>query len=103
MLTDAFERTRDPSHNQSYNVDGWITLIERAGLVVERREVVGKHLDFADWTARQDCDEACLAELEQQMAEAPEGMRRWLEPEYDGERLAAFTNRHLVVLAHKPA
>ena len=103
VLTDAFERTRDPSHNQSYNVDGWITLIERAGLVVERREVVGKHLDFADWTARQDCDEACLAELEQQMAEAPEGMRRWLEPEYDGERLAAFTNRHLVVLAHKPA
>jgi ubiquinone/menaquinone biosynthesis C-methylase UbiE len=102
VLTDAFERLRDPSHNQAFSVEGWQTLIERAGLEVERAEVVDKPHDFADWTARQDCDETCIASLTQLMADAPEGMRRWLEPTYDGERLVSFRNRHLVLLARKP-
>jgi ubiquinone/menaquinone biosynthesis C-methylase UbiE len=102
VLTDAFERLRDPSHNQAYNAEGWKTLIERAGLVVERSELVDKRHDFAEWTLRQGCDEETVARLDQLMADAPEGMRRWLEPEYNGERLVAFRNRHLVVLARKP-
>jgi hypothetical protein len=36
------------------------------------------------------------------MDEAPEGMRRWLEPGYEGERLVSFRNRHVVLLARKP-
>lgn len=102
VLTDTFERLRDPSHNQAFSVEGWRTLIERAGLVVERAELVDKVHDFAEWTARQDCTEACVAELTELMTDAPEGMRRWLEPAWNGERLVAFRNRHLVVLARKP-
>lgn len=98
---DVFERTRDSSHNQAYNEKGWMTLIERAELVVERSTLVDKRHDFGDWTARQNSDEATVAELTRQMAEAPDGMRRWLEPEYEGERIVAFRNRHLVVLATK--
>ncbi|MHB1018253.1 MAG: class I SAM-dependent methyltransferase [Coriobacteriia bacterium] len=101
VLTDFFERTRDSSHNQAYNEAGWKTLIERAELTVERSQLVDKRHDFAEWTARQGCDDATVAELTQQMGEAPEGMRRWLAPEHDGERLVAFINRHLVVLATK--
>lgn len=103
VLTNVFERTRDESHNQAYSVDGWATLIERAGLAVEHTEIVDKQHDFAEWTGRQDCDEACLAELRQQMAEAPSGMRRWLEPVYDNHELVSFRNRHLIVLARKLA
>jgi ubiquinone/menaquinone biosynthesis C-methylase UbiE len=102
VLTDVFERTRDRSHNQAYSAEGWATLIERAGLVVEHSELVDKHHDFAEWTSRQDCDEATLASLHEQMDEAPEGMRRWLEPGYEGERLVSFRNRHVVLLARKP-
>lgn len=102
VLVDAFERLRDPSHNQAFNVEAWQTLIERAGLVVERAELIDKAHDFAEWTTRQDCSEACVAELVQLMADAPEGMRRWYAPVYDGERLVSFRNRHLVVLARKP-
>lgn len=101
VLTDVFERTRDSSHNQAYNEVGWKTLIERADLVVERLEIVDKRHDFAEWTARQGCSEATVMELTRQMDEAPEGMRRWLAPEYDGEKLVAFNNRHVVVLATK--
>lgn len=102
VLTDVFERTRDASHNQSFSIDGWVTLLSRAGLAVEHTEIVDKHHDFAEWTARQDCTEACVEELCQQMAEAPSGMRRWLEPVYENHRLAAFRNRHLVLLARRP-
>lgn len=102
VLTDAFERTRDASHNQAYNPEAWMTLIGRAGLEVAGWELVDKAHDFEEWTLRQDCDPATVAELERMMAEAPEGMRRWLEPSYEGTRLLAFRNRHLVVLARKP-
>lgn len=101
VLTDAFERTRDPSHNQAYNFVGWQTLISRAGLEVVHAELVDKRHSFAEWTARQDCSAETVAELEQIMAEAPEGMRRWLQPVYEDERLVAFRNRHTVVLARK--
>lgn len=102
VLTDVFERTRDASHNRSYSIDGWVTLIARAGLAVEHTEIVDKHHDFAEWTARQDCSQACIEELCQQMAEAPSGMRRWLEPVYEDHALVGFRNRHLVLLARKP-
>lgn len=101
VLTDAFERTRDASHNQAYNAEGWLTLIRRAGFQVEQWELVDKRHDFDEWTTRQDCDDATVGELEQMMAEAPGGMRRWLEPAYEGSRLLAFRNRHMVVLARK--
>lgn len=101
VLVDVFERTRDSSHNQAYNERGWETLIERAELVIERSQLVDKRHDFGDWTARQSCSEATVVELTRQMAEAPGGMRRWLEPEYEGERIVAFRSRHLVVLATK--
>lgn len=103
VLTDVFERTRDRTHSQAYNVDGWVTMIERAGLKVEGMELVDKRHDFAEWTSRQDCDEETLASLCEQMREAPQGMRRWLEPAYEGERLVSFRNRYVVMLARKPA
>jgi hypothetical protein len=102
VLVDAFERLRDPSHNQAFSVEGWITQIERAGLGIDRFELIGKRHDFADWTIRQDCDAETVAELAELMAEAPPAMREWLAPEYDDGRLVAFHNRHLVVLARKP-
>ena len=102
VLVDAFERLRDPSHNQAFSVDGWTTLITRAGLEVERAELIDKRHEFAEWTTRQACDDACVVRLQELMAEAPGGMRDWLVPEYDGERLVAFRNRHLVALARKP-
>lgn len=101
VLVDVFERLRDPSHNQGYSVQGWLELIERAGLTIDRAELFGKVHDFAEWTERQDCGEACVATLRLMMAEAPEGMRTWMTPEPDGAELVTFVNQHVVVLARK--
>ena len=102
VMTDAFERMRDASHHCSYNIDGWVTLVSRAGLSVQHTEIVDKRHDFAEWTSRQGCTKACVEELCQMMAEAPTGMRRWLEPAYENHKLASFRNRHLVLLARRP-
>ena len=102
VLVDAFERLRDPSHNRAFSAEGWITQIERAGLGIDRFELIDKRHDFAEWTMRQDCDAETVAGLAELMAEAPPAMREWLAPEYDDGRLVAFNNRHLVVLARKP-
>jgi len=102
VLIDVFERTRDTTHNQAYSENGWKTLIERADMIVERSKTIDKRHEFAEWTARQGCESAAVAELERQMEEAPMGMRGWLAPEYDGECLLGFRTRHLVVLATKP-
>lgn len=102
VLADRFERTRDVSHNQAYSEQGWLTMIERAGLEVRSAELVDKRHEFAEWTSRQECDAPTVAELELMMAEAPAGMKRWLEPVHEGGHLKEFRNRHLVVLAVKP-
>ena len=101
VLVDAFERLRDPSHHQGYSSEGWSELIERTGLAIERSELFAKVHDFAEWTDRQDCDEGCIAELRQLMADAPEGMRRWMTPEPTGVGFVTFVNQHVVVLARK--
>jgi len=106
VLVDTFERVRDPSHHQAFSVAGWATMIERAGFLVEETEVIDKRHDFAEWTARQDCDGSTIERLGALMTDAPDGMRRWLEPEFETvggtARLVAFRNRHLLVLARKP-
>ncbi|MDZ4655083.1 MAG: class I SAM-dependent methyltransferase [Coriobacteriia bacterium] len=102
VMIDAFERLRDPSHNQSYNAAAWATLAERAGLEVTFTELVDKRHDFTEWTAIQDCPTETVRKLEALMAECPSAMREWSAPEYDDGTLMAFRNRHLVMLARKP-
>ncbi|MDO9555960.1 MAG: class I SAM-dependent methyltransferase [Coriobacteriia bacterium] len=102
VMVDAFERLRDPSHNQSYTAETWAILAGRAGLEVTFTELVDKHHDFAEWTAIQDCSPKTVRELEAIMAECPPAMAEWSAPEYDDGSLVAFRNRHLVMLARKP-
>ncbi len=104
-ILDEFERVRDPSHRRSYSVDGWIAIVERAGLVVERGELFEKRHEFAEWCERQSCSDLAVAELEEIASTAPPQAREWMAAEWSDERpprLLAFSNRHLVLLARKP-
>jgi hypothetical protein len=49
------EKLRDPTHVRSYSEDEWRTLLESAGLEIERVERFRKTHDFDDWLARCDC------------------------------------------------
>lgn len=102
VLVGAFERSRDPRHVQAYNETGWKTLIKRAGMLVERAELVDERHELGGRASDESGGGAATAELKAQMAEGTEGMRRWLAPENDAHAVRSFRHRHLVVLARKP-
>jgi SAM-dependent methyltransferase len=49
------EKLRDPTHVRSYSEGDWRTLLESAGLEIERVERFHKTHDFDDWLARCNC------------------------------------------------
>ena len=104
-IVDEFERVRDPSHRRSYSVEAWTTLVERAGFTVERSGLFEKRHDFATWCERQSCTAETVRRLEEIAASAPPTAGEWMAVEWSQDtpqRLVAFSNRHVVLLARKP-
>lgn len=115
VFVDSFERLRDPSHVRARTVAEWVAAVEAAGLVVERHEVVDRRHDFFEWCARRDCDVETMAALTAHARRLPRMAAEWLSPEWRDDTdpelplasqrraLLGFTNRHVVMLARKPA
>lgn len=115
VFVDSFERLRDPSHVRARSAAEWIAAVEAAGLIVERHEVVEKRHDFFEWCARCDCDVETMAALTAHARRLPRMAAEWLNPEWRDDTdpelplasqrraLLGFTNRHVVMLARKPA
>jgi 2-polyprenyl-3-methyl-5-hydroxy-6-metoxy-1,4-benzoquinol methylase len=103
---EAFEWLRDPSHVHARSVAGWIAIAGDAGLQVEAQALVDKRHDFAEWCAMQACSEEVVAALTELAANMGPAATEWMEPAWEhgahGRTLKEFTNRHLVMLAHKP-
>ena len=104
---ESFERLRDPSHIHARSISGWVDLVADAGLQVEARALVEKRHDFAEWCAMQDCSETVVAAITKLAAALGPEAAEWMEPAWEsgahGRVLNAFTNRHIVLLAHKAA
>ena len=50
---EAFEKLRDPSHNQAFTEGEWRTMFTEAGVTVTHVEQLHKDLNFKTWTDRQ--------------------------------------------------
>ena len=115
VFVDSFQRLRDPSHVRARSAADWIAAVQAAGLVVERHEIVDKHHDFAEWCAGRDCDVETMAALTAHARRLPRMAAEWLSPKWRDDSdpelplasqrraLLGFTNRHVVMLARKPA
>ena len=99
---DAFEKLRDPSHNQAYNQAEWEAFFADAGLQVRHAEVILKRHPFQDWVLRQQCPPETIAELVRLAMQAPPAARDWMTPEGFPEIAhASFANRHIILLGIK--
>jgi ubiquinone/menaquinone biosynthesis C-methylase UbiE len=98
---DAFEKLRDPSHNQAYAESRWRAMFQAAGLTVEHAEQVVKRHDFAVWTARQRCAPDVVQELLTMVERAPDSVIDWLQPRDFGTAQASFVNHHLIIAGRK--
>ena len=94
---DAFERLRDPSHNRAFSESEWVEMFRAAGLTVEHIEKIVKRHEFQPWAERQACSQQVVAQLVQMVAEAPEAVIEWMQPNGFGTPGAWFVNHHILI------
>lgn len=83
----AWEIERDPSHVGLLTINGWSSLFCAAGLEAAHLQTSAMELDFDDHMQRAGCDEATAARLRQGLLFGSPGMRDWLTPRVEGERI----------------
>jgi SAM-dependent methyltransferase len=69
------EKLRDPTHVRSYTEDEWWAFLTRAGLEVERVELIEKTHPFEAWLARTGCEGGEAERVRQLLSErtTPDG------------------------------
>ena len=98
---DEVEALRDPTHRHIYTQREWIAFAEEAGLRVAKLEVVRKSHDFEPWLARGGEDEATQQRVRARFLDAPASAVRDLEIATDGDTVASFADRKLVLAARR--
>jgi ubiquinone/menaquinone biosynthesis C-methylase UbiE len=98
---DEVETLRDPTHRRIYPQKEWIGFCERAGLRVEKIEVVRKAHDFEPWLSRGGEDEATQQRVRARFFDAPASAVRDLEIVVADGRVKSFTDRKLVLGARR--
>lgn len=93
----AFERLRDPSHQQCLSIHGWRDAFYGAGLVIEHEEVVRKPLDFHDWTFRMQVGSSDTIRLQAMLRQAPREVLEFLTPLFQEDRIKFYLSEALIV------
>ena len=98
---EAYEKLRDPSHNQAFAEAEWRAMFAHAGLTVTHVESLDKILNFDDWADRQGVTphtKACLIELVRQASPA---VLSWMQPQAWGTPDATYNCHHVILRGEK--
>lgn len=93
----AFDRLRDPSHQQCLSLYAWREALYAAGFVVEHEEVSRKELDFGDWTARMHVAPDDVTRLRAMLLQAPNEVLEFLTPVLQGDTIKFYLSEALFV------
>ena len=96
-----WEQLRDPSHHWEYPIARLESMFTEAGVTVQHTESLEKEMEFEPWADRMGASAELKAKLRQWLADAPDSVRAWLKPRYEGERLF-FTLHEVVLIAIRP-
>jgi ubiquinone/menaquinone biosynthesis C-methylase UbiE len=99
---DSFERLRDPSHVRVYSESEWRGMFLDAGLTVEHVEHARHRTTLTVWAERQDCSPDVIERLHILMAQAPEAVRQWANPQHAGTPAATFDHVYILISGQKP-
>jgi len=97
----AVELLRDPTHRRIYTDREWIAFCERAGLHIEKQEMVSKAHDFEPWLERGGEDAATQERVRARFLDAPASAVRDLEIAVADGRVKSFTDRKVVLAARR--
>ncbi len=95
-----FEQVRDRSHNWEYPVARLEAMFADAGLKVEHSEAFSKEMEFDPWADRTSTNAETKAELRQWLRNAPEPVREWLTPRWDGDKVF-FALHEAIIIGRK--
>lgn len=98
----AFDKLRDPSHQQCLSLYAWCDQLHEAGFVLQHEETLREALDFAAWTARMQVPPEDVLRLRVMLAQAPAGVADFLTPQFSGDRITFYLTEALLV-GTKPA
>lgn len=93
----AFDRLRDPSHQQCLSIYAWREALYAAGFSIEHEEVARKELDFGAWTARMDVAPADVTRLRAMLRQAPNEVLEFLTPVFQGDTIKFYLSEALLV------
>lgn len=100
-IINAFEQTRDPSHNQAFSEPEWVDFFHQAGLKVEDIEQIQITHKFVSWVEIQSCSKKTIQLLETMIHDSPPAVQKWLQPLDFGTREATFINHHILIKGRK--
>ena len=95
------ERRRDPTHVRAYRAAEWKALLRGAGLTVIDEAVMSKDRPWDEWTTRTRMTPDARASLEAFVRAAPAVCRDAFAFRIDGDRIASFTDRMLLLRADR--
>jgi len=99
---DAFERLRDPSHNRIYAMYEWRGMYLDAGLTVEHAEQITKQdTNLVTWSERQGCTPDVIERLQIMLAQAPDAVAEWMQPQCVGTQDAKFNHNYIIIVGRK--
>ncbi|THF83628.1 methyltransferase domain-containing protein [Deinococcus sp. KSM4-11] len=99
---DAYQRRRDPSHDQQRTVQAWRELAERAGFPWAGETLVPYRLDFAWWTAQSGSTPETVQALRDLVATLTPDEQAAIGAEFDAEgQLTAHVDQMMVVRLEK--
>lgn len=80
---DDFERRRDPSHLRCLPASEWRQLARDAGLTEIAADTMPKTMNFAGWADNMSVSSEVRLELLEDLSNAPQVCREWLQPSID--------------------
>ena len=95
------ERRRDPTHVRVYRAAEWKALLRGAGLTVMDEAVISKDRPWDEWTTRTRMTPDARAALEAFVGAAPAARRETFGFRIDGDRIASFTDRMILLRADR--
>jgi SAM-dependent methyltransferase len=98
IIYNAFEKLRDPSHGRCLALAEWLELLDDAGFVDARYEILDQDIAFGPWTTRMRCDDATAARLEAMLG--GEELGAVLKPRVSDGGLM-FTLKEAIIVARK--
>jgi ubiquinone/menaquinone biosynthesis C-methylase UbiE len=95
-----FEKLRDPSHNWAYPLARLEAYFGDAHLQVKHTEEFKKEMEFKPWADRMGASAETQANLLKLLLEAPEGVRMFLTPREDGDKMF-FALHEAIIIGRK--